>query len=92
MLIIQGSPAQRSYALLSGFGSAEASCSEGAMAALAANSVPDAHVLALIEAYPPRRASGAKDLERVLAATCRPREGRPCPPSLAEVGFNLNES
>jgi hypothetical protein len=78
----QGSPAQRSYALLSGFGITEADCSEMAMADLAVNRVSDLQLLKLIKENPPNRATDDADFKLVLTALCRPRPGRPCPPSL----------
>lgn len=78
----QGYPAQRSYALLSGFGITEADCSETAMADLAVNRVSDLQLLKLIKENPPNRATDDADFKLVLTALCRPRPGRPCPPSL----------
>lgn len=77
-----GSPAQRAYALLTGLGISEADCSARAMVNLAMNRVPDPNLLRLIQNNPPNRATGDADFQRVLRAVCRPRPGRPCPPSL----------
>lgn len=78
-----GSRPQRAYALLTGFGATEASCSDADMMALANGRVPDPDVLAGLEQIKEQRASSS--LMAVIGSSCRPRPNAPCPRRIAGV-------
>jgi hypothetical protein len=72
-----GTPPQRAYALLTGFGATEASCSDVDMTALASGRVPDPDVLDLLKQIKNERASDS--VMAVLGSRCRPRPQASCP-------------
>lgn len=72
-----GTRPQRAYALLTGIGATEASCSDTDMLALANGRVPDPGVLAELEQFKDQRAN--RSLVAVMTSSCRPRPQAPCP-------------
>jgi hypothetical protein len=69
----QGTPAQRSYALLTGLGATASDCSMGAMTSLATGGVPDPERLKALAVNGPDRAMGDGAIDEVINALCFPR-------------------
>jgi hypothetical protein len=83
----QGTPAQRSYALLTGLGGTSSDCDATAMANLATGVVPDPERL-LALASNPDRSTGAGAFDTLIKAICLPKPPLGCPrnmPPLARV-------
>ncbi|MFS6827269.1 hypothetical protein [Cyanobium sp. ATX-6F1] len=72
-----GSRSQRAYALLTGLGATDATCSTNAMAALALNQVPDPPRLEQIRQLGEDR--GSNSLLAVLSSQCRRLANASCP-------------
>ena len=84
----QGTPAQRSYALLTGLGATASDCTVGAMASLATGGVPDPERLTALAVNGPDRAMGDGAIDEVINALCFPRPPLGCPrrlPAAARV-------
>jgi len=75
----QGTPAQRSYALLTGLGATASDCSEGAMASLAEGRVPDPERLKAVAIIGADRSMGGGALDEAVNALCIPRPPLGCP-------------
>jgi len=87
----QGTPAQRSYALLTGLGATASDCSMGAMTSLATGGVPDPERLKALAVNGPDRAMGDGAIDEVINALCFPRPPLGCPrrlPAAARVRTN----
>jgi hypothetical protein len=87
----QGTPAQRSYALLTGLGATASDCSMGAMTSLAMGGVPDPERLKALAINGADRAMGDGAIDEVINALCLPRPPRGCPrrlPAPARVRTN----
>lgn len=87
----QGTPAQRSYALLTGLGATASDCSLGAMTSLATGGVPDPERLKALAVNGPDRAMGDGAIDEVINALCLPRPPLGCPrrlPAAARVRTN----
>lgn len=82
----QGTASQRAYALLTGLGATSTDCSAPAMTGLSSGQVSDSDLLNALVNYGKDRSVGAADMEAVDRALCRPKPGRPCPPSLRDYG------
>ena len=74
----QGTPAQRSYALLTGIGGTSSDCGATAMANLAAGVVPDPERL-LALASNPDRSTSARAFDTLIKAICLPKPPLGCP-------------
>jgi hypothetical protein len=74
----QGTPAQRSYALLTGLGGTASDCDATAIANLAAGVVPDPERLQALSANPDR-STGAGAIGDVIDALCLPKPPLGCP-------------
>ncbi|WP_254992535.1 hypothetical protein [Cyanobium sp. N5-Cardenillas] len=83
-----GTRPQRAYALLTGFGATESSCSDADMAALASGRVPDPALLDQLEQVKDERASSS--LMAVIASRCRPRPQRSCPRQIRPMKWALS--
>jgi hypothetical protein len=84
----QGTPAQRSYALLTGLGGTASDCGTAAIANLAAGLVPDPELLRELDSD---RSSSAGAIDDVINALCRPKPPLGCPrrlPQAARVRSN----
>jgi hypothetical protein len=87
----QGTPTQRSYALLTGLGATASDCSMGAMTSLATGGVPDQERLKALAVNGPDRAFGDGAIDEVINALCLPRPPLGCPrrlPAAARVRTN----
>lgn len=87
----QGTPAQRSYALLTGLGATASDCSLPAMTSLVMGVVPDPERLKALAINGSDRAMGDGAIDAVINALCLPRPPRGCPrrlPAAARVRSN----
>ena len=85
----QGTPAQRSYALLTGLGGTASDCGATAMANLAAKVVPDPERLQSLAAYPDR-STGNGAIGSVIDALCLPKPPLGCPRRLPQPDVRSN--
>lgn len=74
-----GNPAQRAYALLSGYGATSSGCSSGEMANLVKGSVTDSGRLGSLATD----LRGSSSLRAAFSSQCVPLPKRPCPRSVA---------
>jgi hypothetical protein len=79
----QGTPAQRSYALLTGLGGTASDCGATAIANLAAGVVPDPERLQAL-ASNPDRSTGGGAIGDVIDAMCLPKPPLGCPRRLPQ--------
>ena len=85
----QGTPAQRSYALLTGLGGTDSDCGATAIANLAAGVVPDPMRLQALAANPDR-STGAGAIGSVIDALCLPKPPLGCPRRLPQPRVRSN--
>jgi hypothetical protein len=85
----QGTPAQRSYALLTGLGGTASDCDAAAMSNLAADVVPDPERLRAL-ALNPDRSSGEGAIGDVINALCLPKPPLGCPRRLPPARARFN--
>ena len=85
----QGTPAQRSYALLTGLGGTASDCEATAMANLAAGAVPDPERLRAL-ATNPDRSTGDGAIGSVIDALCLPKPPLGCPRRLPQHRVRSN--
>ncbi len=86
---VQGTPAQRSYALLTGLGGTASDCGAAAMANLAAGVVPDPERLRVL-ATNPDRSTGDGAIGSVIDALCLPKPPLGCPRRLPQARVRSN--
>ncbi|MBM5818371.1 MAG: hypothetical protein FJ083_17935 [Cyanobacteria bacterium K_Offshore_surface_m2_239] len=85
----KGTPAQRSYALLTGLGGTASDCEATAMANLAAGAVPDPERLRAL-AVNPVRSTGDGAIGSVIDALCLPKPPLGCPRRLPQLSVRSN--
>ena len=85
----QGTPAQRSYALLTGLGGTASDCGATAIANLAAGVVPDPERLRALAAHPDR-SNGDGAIGDVINALCLPKPPLGCPRRLPPARVRSN--
>lgn len=85
----QGTPAQRSYALLTGLGGTASDCGATAIAHLAAGVVPDPERLRALAAHPDR-SNGDGAIDDVINALCLPKPPLGCPRRLPPARVRSN--
>jgi hypothetical protein len=85
----QGTPAQRSYALLTGLGVTASDCKDTAIANLAGGLVPDPERLQALAANPDR-STGGGPIGDVINAMCLPKPPLGCPRRLPQPDVRSN--
>lgn len=85
----KGTPAQRSYALLTGLGGTASDCEATAMANLAAGAVPDPERLRAL-AVNPDRSTGDGAIGSVINALCLPKPPLGCPRRMPQLRVRSN--